>query len=169
MYFIPSIINGEFHSYISSFGKIVTAAEKWDEKRMTDKAVHDSHIKSSTEGNRFPEELEKQIGKDSVDVIYNNMKDILGKVNDVIVKNPSYVKKYDEIKNGYSFFGVDFMVDKNNKVYLIEINGSNTGISATNPAYNKSLSKQIFGSVLKAFVDPVFFGKKQKLGNFDRL
>lgn len=101
-------------------GRIYTAKKEYIYSDFTNKDIHDSHMKSTPTDLYYPEDLPKTINYNNVE---KQMKDILFYVYKVL---EPYIKSYQESKYSYEVFGVDFMIDTNHNVFLIEINSPAT-------------------------------------------
>ena len=158
LYFIPSLINNEIKFYLTKFGKIITANKDYDIKKIQEKDVFDSHMQHSTKDLFFPEDLPlttkiQLTTKEQHDKIYLNIINIMKHVSEVA---KTRIRKFAEIKNGFSLFGVDLMIDQDLKIYLIEINGSKTGLKDSK---DSRFSQKIFDLVEDLFINPLFHKK----------
>ena len=61
-------------SYLSRYGKIITAKDKYIPADFGNKDIHDSHIKSTDNDYMFPNDLEKEYGKTKVHNYFNQIK-----------------------------------------------------------------------------------------------
>jgi len=140
VYLIVAYIKGTKHAYMSKTMPMYTAKNKWSKDKIDNFDVHDSHM-ASTETVTYMKNTKtiNQI-RESLTKAYNAFKN-------------SFVN-YKETENSFRIFGCDFMIRKNNRAMLIEVNG--------NPGF-KNLSKIISHAlclgIYKSFILPVFYNK----------
>jgi Tubulin-tyrosine ligase family len=76
------------------------------------------------------------------------MESCLGSVTAAFTEN---VNTYPEYQHGFHLFGVDFLVDSSNRVYLLEINAK-PGIS-----FNEESNRQVFSESMFDWLNDVLF------------
>ena len=97
-------------------GRIITANLDYKKGDWTNKDIHDTHVKSTSNDLYFPEDI---LPTKKYKHIYKQMELILSAVADII---KPHVKCYEESKYCCEVFGIDFMITDDYVVKLIEIN-----------------------------------------------
>ncbi len=150
VYYIPTLKKNKFEAYLSTFGKLIQAEKKFSEKDQFEHNVFDSHIVNNEVDLKYPEDL--LMTSEQKKSIAAQMTDAMKKVSSVFHQD---FTNYPEIKNGFSVFGVDFMVDKKHKVHLIEVNSSRTGMKSASAKYKLAFTKKMWGVVSDVMLFPV--------------
>lgn len=109
--------NKEFSYSINLHGRIFCAQKEYINDNYNNLQIHDTHGRYSTRNIYFPEEF--NYGKENTDKVLSQMNLILSKV--VEIYKP-YIKCYEKTKNCFEIFGIDFMIEEDFNVILIEIN-----------------------------------------------
>jgi len=168
MYYLISYINGEFNSFFyDNYGKILTANKPYNIKKPFTKDVHDSHAKYSSEDKSFPKYFnENTIVKNyfSPKHIIKQMQDILKGVS-IILKKTKGQWLFENQQHGFQILGIDFMVDTNGRVFLIECNSA-PGFGYTsknNDAFIHILSKSLFKWINETILEPYYKKTDPKL------
>ena len=168
MYYLISYINGEFASFLyDNYGKILLAGSPYNIEKPFQKIVHDTHAKYSSEDNSFPKDFnENTIGKNYVSPnnIIKQMQDILKGVS-IILKKSKGQWLFENHQHGFQILGIDFMVDTNGRVFLIECNSA-PGFGYTsknNDAFIHILSKSIFKWINETILEPYYKKTDPKL------
>lgn len=134
-------------------GKIITAAEDYKQSDYSNKKIHDTHMKSTPRDLFYPEDLPKTINKDKIE---KQMQYILDIIYKMFARN---IKTFSETKYAYEVFGIDFMIDSNETVYLIEINSPfmNYSIETENGFTEKykKFSKKYFEWLYKTIISKI--------------
>jgi hypothetical protein len=138
-------------SYLSRYGKILTAKDKYIASDFDNKDIHDSHVKSTETDYIFPNDLEKEYGKTKVNNYFKQIITILQ-----YIKSIQKISNYPETQNGYTIHGCDFMITDDNIVKLLEINGSKTGISFKIIKIANFFGNYLFKNIFNEIVADVF-------------
>ena len=162
MYYIISVINGVLSGFFLESGDFITAAKPFNTIKPFSKDVHDTHFKSTKEDIFFPEAFKDSNlnvkGLKSADILAQ-MRLILSAVTSTTIKVTKNMNTllYDNQKNGYNLYGVDFMVNDTGTVLLIEINGT-PGIGFNDPKNTPIFCKTLFDWVSECVLEPCFKG-----------
>lgn len=149
IYFIPSIVKGKFAAYLTTFGKLITAAKKFESKKQYDPSVYDSHLQHNVKDLWFPNDL--KVNANAKKKIFRQMVLILNKVSTVFHADFS---NFPEISNGFTILGTDFMIDKKFNVHLLEINSARTGMKSLSLMFKKEFTKKMFAAISDIFLFP---------------
>jgi hypothetical protein len=148
-------------------GRILTAKEDYKLIDFGNPDIHDTHIKSTIGEYYFPEDFPGS-KKDKI-IVYNQMKSIVKKAGSIILKKEKVIQPFDDTQYAFEVFGVDFLIDTNMNVILLEINEkvSNRQIGK---AYNEvdpingpftdkftKFNKQLYKWMFKYAINPIFF------------
>ena len=147
-YFMITLINKVFNTYLLDTGSIVTALLTYTKSDYNNKDIHDTHYKSTVGEILFPEKLyENTTIKNEEDYIkiYNKMRYALNFVSRIALMN---VNLYPNALNAYEIYGTDFLITDDHEAFLIEINGSYTGYGGSSNKFLKSYFKWISDVVL---------------------
>lgn len=170
-YFMISIINNIFKSYLLETGKILTAKLPYIEGDYLNKDIHDTHVDSTDDDYFFPEDLIKHksiIDMNEFNKIFEKMRIILSIISKIAFTN---FETYPNAKNSYAIYGVDFIMsrdlstnhdtnhDTNNfNLYVLEVNGFRTAYSArtekTKIMIGKMYSKWINDCIINHILHP---------------
>uniref|UniRef100_A0A6C0HN22 Tubulin-tyrosine ligase n=1 Tax=viral metagenome TaxID=1070528 RepID=A0A6C0HN22_9ZZZZ len=165
MYYLISFINGKFNSFLyDNYGKILTAGRPYDIKKPFTKEVHDTHVKYSSEDNSFPKDFnENTISENYVSPnhIIKQMQDILKGVS-IILKKTKGQWLFENQQHGFQFLGIDFMIDTNGCVFLIECNTS-PGFNYSNSANSYKFSQNLFKWINETILEPYYKKTNPKL------
>ncbi len=137
-------------SYVSRYGEILTAKDKYVPNDFFNQDIHDSHLKSTDAEYLFPFSLEKEYGKKMVSNYFNQIKTILKYISSI-----SYLSNYEETQNGYAINGCDFMITDDNMVKLLEINRK-TGLGWKIRKNNNFMCNYLFKNIFNEIVADVF-------------
>jgi DNA-binding protein Fis len=137
-------------SYLSRYGTIMTAKNKYISNDFFNKDIHDSHLQSTETDYLFPDDLEKEYGKTKVNDYFKQIKTILKYISDI-----SDLSNYEETKNGYAINGCDFMITSDNMVKLLEINRK-TGFYFKTNKIRKILSNYLMKNIYNEVIADVF-------------
>ena len=161
MYYLISYINGEFNSFFyDNYGKILTANSPYNIRKPFKKDVHDSHAKYSNINYSFPKDFNRYtIGDNFVSPnhILKQMQDILKGVS-IILKKSKGEWLFENQQHGFQILGIDFMIDANGCVFLIECNSAlGFGYTKTNnDPFIHILSKSIFKWINETILEPYY-------------
>jgi hypothetical protein len=153
MYYIATINNNVFRTYLFNFGRIVPALLPYQNTDYSNKRIHDTHGFSTEKDFVYPTDL-NYLGTNNINNITGQMRTILNRTSMILYNEK--VSNYENSANSYYIFGVDFMIkDKldNFDVVLIEINHS-PGFKHKNPNDN-TLEHRIFTFVNKISFNPL--------------
>jgi hypothetical protein len=161
MYYLVSFINGVFNSFLLSFGKILTAKDKYDLSKPFTKHIHDTHFKSTDNDYFFPNDfttdtIGKKVDSLVINTIYNKCKKICSGITKIIKteqKNTSLL--YPKQKNGYYIFGLDLLIRDNLELVLIECNDQ-SGMDCKNKKNIDYLSEIIYNWINDIVLEPLF-------------
>jgi hypothetical protein len=122
--------NKDFSYSINLNGRIFCAEREYTSDNYFDLQIHDTHGRYSIKNIYFPQEF--NYGKENTDKVLSQMNLILSKV--VEIYKP-YIKCFKGAENCFEVFGIDFMVEDDFNVILIEINDC---IGTPSFPYNKA-------------------------------
>jgi hypothetical protein len=158
MYYLISYINSEFNSFLyDDYGKILTAGNPYNIKKPFTKDVHDTHAKYSFEDNSFPKDFNENTISDnfvSPNHIIKQMRDILKGVS-IILKQSKGQWLYENQQHGFHILGIDFMIDINGNVFLIECNTA-PGFGYSNSDNSHIFSQNIFKWINETILEPYY-------------
>ena len=109
--------NQELSYSINLNGRIWYARKEYINHNYNNLEIHDTHARYTARNIYFPEEF--NYGKENTDKVLSQMNLILSKV--VEIYKP-YIKCFEGAENCFEVFGIDFMVEDDFNVILIEIN-----------------------------------------------
>ena len=104
-----------FHYSLFNKGKILTAKLPYKDEDYSNKFIHDTHTKSTDDDYIFPTDCESLF---NCEKLFEQMHFISSNCANLIRD----AKSYPESKYAFEVFGLDFLVDVNNNVYLLELN-----------------------------------------------
>jgi hypothetical protein len=139
--------NKKYGYWIKDLIPIYTAKKKYKNSDYNNKDIHDTHA-LTTSKESF---LDKKTKNVNLDKIYKQLKIIL---NDLFISFNS--KCFPENEYCFEMFGIDFILDKNNNVKLIEVN-TKSGFKIY-----KELENILFVNIYKEIIRPVLFPNKKK-------
>ena len=139
-------------SYLSRYGQIFTAKDKYIPEDFGNMNIHDTHLKSTESGYIFPNALVEEYGTKMTNNYFKQIKEILKYISDISV---SELTNYEETQNGYAINGCDFMITSDNIVKLLEINRK-TGLSSKTIQLKKFFGNYLFKNIFNEIVADVF-------------
>ena len=156
MNYLLTYINNQFNTFFIDTGKIITSLQDYNIKKPFLPKVHDTHFKYTKTDILFPNDIKTDDFNKIVNIsnIMKQMRTILKYTTKVLTKVIPINKKtllYDNQENGYLLTGVDFMIDDNGKVILIEINRT-PGI-----AFNTEIGGSKMLDIIYKVIDEVIF------------
>lgn len=137
-------------SYLSRYGQIFTAKDKYIASDFNNKDIHDTHLKSTDGGYLFPNAFVEEYGARMTNNYFRQIKEILKYISDI-----SDLSNYEETQNGYAINGCDFMITSDNVVKLLEINRK-TGLSSKTIQIKKFLGNYLFKNIFNEIIADVF-------------
>lgn len=147
VFFIVSYVNNIYRAYtIQPF--IIHPAEK--EKTDPIESIDSKSNISSSELTNYMIELEEEIGKAKTVILINQMKDVMKNLF-ILIKKHKIFENYENNKNTYEIFGIDFVSDENLNIKLIELNHKPGLDEYTNDIYNKLVHTIIDSTVNKLY------------------
>ncbi|EGR30742.1 tubulin-tyrosine ligase family protein, putative [Ichthyophthirius multifiliis] len=163
-YYLLTGINGNLKGYWYSEGYIRTASKEFTIKNLgkmihlTNDAIQkkDDQYGKYEKGNKVSyEELEKYINQfynnyDFQNDVHNQMKQI---ATDTIKAVYGKINP-DKLENTLEIFGLDFMIDDNFKIWLIEVN-TNPALEICCPLLARIIP-QMIENVFRIAIDPIF-------------
>jgi hypothetical protein len=160
MHYLLTYVNNEFNTFLIDTGIIVTALKDYNIKKPFLSEVHDTHFKYTKTDILFPDDVKhndfnKNI--DSIDII-KQMRTILKYTTKILTKTLTINKEtllYDNQENGYLLTGVDFMIDDNGNVFLIEINRF-PSIGFNTSKYGNNMLSIIYKLINDIVLEPLF-------------
>ena len=172
VWFLASIINGEFSAYMLDFGRILTAKLPYQHGDWSNQDIHDTHLKSSDKDWFFPDDFTntnittldmdkpEMVNSKLINDIFQQIRVILKSVAELLAET---VGLYDNIKNGFNFFGVDLMIKTDSRddsgsgstVVLIECNAEGT-YKTKEPTTHKKLENILFSWIDKVILAQLF-------------
>ena len=131
--------------------RIFTAKDKYINDDYLNKDIHDTHMNSTTKYINFKPHISNLIGQKESQKIENDIKFLFKNI-----LNVTNTLCYQEDESCYHIFASDIMITSNNKIKLIEINGS-----AGLPYFEDDIKKinhptKIFKNILNSIVYPKF-------------
>jgi hypothetical protein len=159
MFNIVSVINDKICSFLFNKGEIFTAEESYDSETIPfSREVHISTFGGTRRDFLFPDEFNDDNlnvkGLDPND-IYRQMKMLLACVDKLI--NPKGKKLLDNHENGFNIGHVEFLVDDNGIVYLLEVNKP-TGMIFNNRDICEMFIDKAFDWICTSVVEPCLKG-----------
>jgi glutathione synthase/RimK-type ligase-like ATP-grasp enzyme len=163
-YFMISIINNVFKSYLLETGKILTAKLPYIEDDYLNKDIHDSHVKSTECDYFFPEDLIKHKSVQNMSEFYKIMDKIRIIFNIISKIGFTTFEIYPNAKNAYEIYGADFIVTQNTNnpdtndnfnVYILEINDSYTGYSGKSEETKLKIGKLYSQWIHDCIINPI--------------
>lgn len=151
MYFVVSLLDRKTKGYMLNTGRIYTARDKYKKSDYSNKFIHDSHLETTSKSIVFPDDFDKY-HKGKAQGITKQMVKIL----EHLYKQLD-LETFSESKHAYRVCGVDFMVDENFKVYIIEIN--NSPMMKASKHFKEPINrveKKLYQSVAVDIIDPIF-------------
>ena len=128
-----------FRHHVFKMGKIITARKPYVDDNFDDNDIHDTHVGSTAHDYFFPNDNDSsniiQI-RQQIEYICQNLAELI----------KEKIKPYPESTSGFHVFGLDFMVDTDQHVFLIECN--------ENPGY-KNIDHD-GGEKYKQFIEKYF-------------
>ena len=157
MYYLISYIDNIFNSFLLDIGDLLTADKPYNIIKPFTKEVHDTHQTSSDDDYFFPKDIENEtnINKNDIANIMLQIRKILKYVSKIIEDKEDKEWVYPGNKNGFYVMGVDFMVDENKTVYLIEVNHK-PGYSYVKRQNNIYFSNILFDWISDVILEPYY-------------
>lgn len=148
VYFLYFYKNKKKYGYwIKDLIPIYIAKTKYKNSDFLNKDIHDTHYKTSDEALL----LDKSIKNLNIENIHQQIENI---VSDLLkVFNPTC---FSENKYCFELFGIDFILDKNQNVKIIELN-SKIGFK-----HDKIDETEIFLNIYREIIQPIFEPKSKK-------
>jgi hypothetical protein len=148
-------------SFMSKYGFIWTAKENYnnDIKLYDDVKIHDTHSSSTKTDYLFPNDFEKEFGKNKTNLVMEKILNILQLIAKVQVNN---ISNYPNSKNGYIILGTDFIINNDFDVKILEIN-NRTGLYTKHKNTNDFISKYLYENIYNEILTDVFNLKKIKV------
>ena len=172
LFFLLICKSNGISTYLYKSGLIASALKPFEMSNFENNDIHDTRL--CHQDLRFPRDFPTEnndidvnnidanndIDSNNIDEnndidankVFNGAIDILTTVSREI---DGWVTLYPECNNAFEIFGCDLMVDRNGKVYLIEINFKPDFSRRTNRE-TKWLSDFIFEGIFEAALDPLF-------------
>jgi hypothetical protein len=125
-YFMITIINNVFSTYLLDIGTIITASLPYKKGDYTNKKIHDTHYFSTGREILYPENFYDNTSIKTEEEwckIYNKMSNALNFVSRLAIMS---IELYPNAKNTFEIYGTDFLITDDHEVYLIEINNQHT-------------------------------------------
>jgi hypothetical protein len=187
VFFLAGFINGFKIAFVAGKSRIITAAENYNKspEHFNDKAIHDTHFKSTDENAYFPDDFtfekitnsDKQqldILKDEtkrqekIDSINTQMRKVFSEVAEVFFDRVKGCSKEYKLRDGsnqadnsYKEFGADIMITDDFQIKLIEIN-DRPGHNLRDKTgidisdYNKEFTRYIYEWTMDTVIIPVY-------------
>lgn len=158
LYYVISLINDTFNTFLWNIGKIMTAEKPFDMNIPFTKDKHDTHLKSTDDDYFYPKDFNKNLNKkiniEDDKIIYNKIKLICKAISQVIKKSKSKLL-YPNEKNMYHLFGLDIMVRDNLEPVFIELN-EQPGLNCLSTIKCDNFSKEYFQWINDIILEPLF-------------
>lgn len=159
LYYVISLTNNIFNSFLFDIGKIITAEKPFDIKPPFTKEKHDSHVKSTDDDYSYPNKLtsinlNKDINDKIIKELHNKIKSICLVISKIIEKSKNKFL-YPNEKNMYYLFGIDIMVRDNFEPVFIELN-QQPGVKFKKHTSRDIFSKEYFQWINDIILEPLF-------------
>jgi len=158
LYYIISLINNTFNTFLWDIGKIMTAEKSFDMNIPFTKDKHDTHLKSTDNDYFYPKDFNKNLNKKinikDNNLIFNKIKLICKAISQIIEKSKNKLL-YPNEKNMYYLFGLDIMVKDNLEPVFIELN-EQPGLNCLNNIKCDVFSKEYFQWINDIILEPLF-------------
>jgi hypothetical protein len=116
LYVIISISDKKINYTFCEKGRIILSERPYENKNYDDKRIHDTHSKEDV-FLVYPDDM--KIFKDKNKIIHNIDKMIIEVFDEIFIYANNYPEEADI---GYDILGIDVMIDKDYKPYILEIN-----------------------------------------------
>jgi hypothetical protein len=159
VYLIITYINSVVKTHFFSDSYIWTAAKPFVLDKFDDKAIHDTHYKSTDDDYLFSsdfntENMGRDITTEMKTKLQEDMQSIMDKVSKVLQYGDTGVKIYNNHKNGFQIEGIDIMINDKMQPILIECNNKPGFSYRTNKG--AELQKRLFAFIDKHALQPIF-------------
>jgi len=159
-YYLLTYINNEFNTFYIENNKIITSLNDYNTDKPFLPEVHDTHFKYSKTDILFPEDIKTGDFNKDVDIsnIMEQMRRILKYTTKILTKTLTINKEtllYNNQENGYLLTGVDFMIDDNGNVFLIEINRT-PGLALNTEIAGRKMLDVIYKLYNEVILQPLF-------------
>jgi hypothetical protein len=152
MYYLVTIIDFQLKCFLYNEGKIFLAKKKFSKrKRDLTKDVHNTTYESTQCDLVFPYDLNNKVAEDSV---FQQMKIVLS----AVTTNVNMIKHYalyNTQNNGFMLTGVNFLIDENYNVFIVNIT-KQFEVRSYNP--RNQLIDKLFNWIRICALDPGFKG-----------
>jgi len=164
VYLVITYINSVVKTHFFPDGYIWTAGKPFVLDKFNEKAIHDTHYKSTDDDYLFSsdfnsENMGQEITKEIKQKILEDMQEIMNKVSRVLVYGNTGVKLYSNHKNAFQIEGIDIMINENMQPILIECNGKPGFSNKTNKGIE--LQKRFFAFINEHVLEPLFSSKRE--------
>ncbi len=160
MYYMISLINNVFNSFLLDECKILTAKVKYNLAEPFVMEMHDTHF-DRTDADYFikdftSENIGKEINSEIIDTIYKKCKELCSGISRILLDaNNKQTFLYPNQKNGYYFFGLDILIRDDLEPILIECN-IEPGMTCKTVKNMDYLSKVIYNWINSTVLEPLF-------------
>jgi hypothetical protein len=155
---MASLIDSTYNTYMLDWGRIFTAKLPFVLDDFNNKEIHDTHRKTTDDDYFFPLDFTNaNIGRDDIDfeLIYNIFKQIKQIFISVSKLLSNTISNYDNVKNGFTIFGIDLMILDDFTVILIEVN-SEGGFTFKDKETRNKVENLLFNWVDDVILEKVF-------------
>jgi hypothetical protein len=155
-----------FRTKLWTKGKILTAAKPYEKANFADKDIHDSHVKTTPRNIFFPDDLDS-VDDEAKTKIFEQMRIILEEHVAEILR--PHAKPYEESKLAYEVLGCDFLVTKDLRPILMEINKriGFAEIPEADRTIYAAFTRQYFTWVFENAIHPLLLASKQSATTTD--
>ena len=127
IFYIIVYANSTVKTYLFKDSYFMTAAKPFILDKFHDKDIHDSHFDTTDDFYLYDtslntENMGQKITPEIHNKLWQDIRDIMTKMSNLLVYGDSRVKLYNNHKNGFKIEGVDIMVLNNMQPILIECN-----------------------------------------------
>lgn len=155
-YFLITLINNTFNSYLLDVGCIYTAKLPYVNHDWKNKDIHDTHLKSTGKPIYFPDDLyEHTNGKISnakdYEKVYKNICENLEYVSKITSNN---IYQFSTAKNTWEVYGIDVLVRDDLSCFIMEINDRFIGYQCADDKLFKKYFDWIDNTVIKPCLFP---------------
>jgi hypothetical protein len=145
VFFLITFVNGIYRAYLVK--PIVMNVSKSERKEFNITNITENITFAHGDKDYFMSDLKSQVGKENYKFMKNQIMHILSRLFKLI-KKYKIMKKYEDQKDVYELFGLDFMSDDKYNIKLIEFN-EKTGLGD----YEDDLYQNIANAFIKSTIN----------------
>jgi len=169
IFYIIVYENSTLKTYLFKDSYFMTAAKPFILDKFDDKDIHDSHFDTTDDFYPYDtslntENIGQEITPEMRAKLWQDIRDIMTKMSNLLVYGETGVKLYDNHKNGFKIEGVDIMVLDNMQPILIECN-TKPGFKVKSAPRAKKMHDKLHLNLLKFVneiaIEPIFGIKRE--------